>query len=167
MKNYDRINALPPKGIERKKAHIVGGGIAGLASAAFLVLEAHMPGENITIYEAEAVNGGCLDAHWDPKVAAFRNRGSRMFERRYECLSYLMEKIPSTQTPGRTLLDETHQANEDFDLHAYNRAMVVVLRAESIDWAKPPEWAIPRTSAPTSPVARGTRLESDRVAAAA
>ena len=36
-----------------------------------------------------------------------------MFERRYECLSYLLEKIPSIQTPGRTLLDETYQANVD------------------------------------------------------
>ena len=63
MKNYDRINALPPKGIERKRAHIVGGGIAGFATAAFLIDDAHMPGENITIYEAEKVHGGCLDAH--------------------------------------------------------------------------------------------------------
>ena len=54
MKNYDRINALPPKGIERKRAHIVGGGIAGLATAAFLVDDAHMPGKNITIYESAA-----------------------------------------------------------------------------------------------------------------
>jgi oleate hydratase len=36
-----------------------------------------------------------------------------MFERRYECLYFLMEKIPSIQTPGRTLLDETFQANLD------------------------------------------------------
>ena len=113
MRNYDRIDALPPAGIERKKAHIVGGGIAGLATAAFLIDEAHMPGKNITVYESAAANGGCLDAHWDPKAAAFKNRGSRMFERRYECLSYLMEKIPSIQTPGLTLLDETYQANVD------------------------------------------------------
>jgi oleate hydratase len=111
MKNYDRINALPPKGIERKRAHIVGGGIAGFATAAFLIDDAHMPGENITIYESAVMNGGCLDAHWDPKAEGYKNRGSRMFERRYECLFYLMEKIPSTQTPGRTLLDETYQAN--------------------------------------------------------
>jgi myosin-crossreactive antigen len=89
MKNYDRINALPPEGIERKRAHIVGGGIAGLASAVFLVDDAHMPGENITIYESAAVHGGGLDAAWDPKAAGYKNRGSRMFERRYECLCYL------------------------------------------------------------------------------
>ena len=34
---------LPPEGIENKRAHIVGGGIAGLATAAFLVDDAHMP----------------------------------------------------------------------------------------------------------------------------
>ena len=113
MKNYDRFNALPPKGIEGKRAHIVGGGIAGFATAAFLIDDAHMPAENITIYESAAVHGGCLDAHWDAKSARFKNRGSRMFERRYECLSYLMEKIPSIQTPGRTLLDETFQTNVD------------------------------------------------------
>jgi len=113
MRNYDRINALPPKDIERKKAHIIGGGIAGLATATFLVDEAHMPGKNITIYESRALNGGCLEAAWDPKSARYRNPGSRMFERRYECLSYLMEKIPSTQTPGLTLLDETFRANVD------------------------------------------------------
>jgi oleate hydratase len=62
MKNYYRINALPPKGIERKRAHIVGGGIAGLATAVFLVDDAHVPGKNITIYESAAVNGGCLEA---------------------------------------------------------------------------------------------------------
>jgi oleate hydratase len=100
MNNYDRVNAPPPDGIETKRAHIVGGGIAGLATVAFLVDDAHMPGENITIYEASAVNGGSLDAVWDPQAAGYKNRGSRMFERYYECLYYLCEKIPSTQTPA-------------------------------------------------------------------
>ena len=56
-----------------------------------------MPGKNITIYESRAVPGGCLEAAWDPKSARY-NPGSRMFERRYECLFYLLEKIPSIQT---------------------------------------------------------------------
>ena len=41
MKNHDRINAC--RGIERKRAHIIGGGIAGFATAAFLIDDAHMP----------------------------------------------------------------------------------------------------------------------------
>ena len=116
MKNYDRINALPPKGIERKKAHIVGGGIAGFATAAFLIDDAHMLGENITIYEAEKVHGGCLDAHRFEK--GYKNRGSRMWERRYECTYFLLGKIPSIDAPGRTVLDETFQANVDAPFHA-------------------------------------------------
>jgi oleate hydratase len=50
MRNDDRIHAVPPKGIERKQVHIVGGGIAGLATAMFLVDDTDMPGKNITIY---------------------------------------------------------------------------------------------------------------------
>jgi len=41
MRIYDRINALPPKDIEKKSAHIVGGGIAGLSAAIALVTDAH------------------------------------------------------------------------------------------------------------------------------
>ena len=68
MRNYDRVNVPRPMDIERKRAHIIGGGIAGFATAAFLIDDAHMPPENITIYEAEQVHGGCLDAHRDPVV---------------------------------------------------------------------------------------------------
>ena len=88
MKNYDRINALPPDGIERKRAHIIGGGIAGFATAAFLIDDAHMPGENITIYEVAELPGVCLDcyprgkrrdtgiaiAHVGPYTTPFRRR---------------------------------------------------------------------------------------------
>ena len=116
MKNYDRFNALPPKGIEGKRAHIVGGGIAGFATAAFLIDDAHMPAENITIYEAEQVSGGCLDAHRFEK--GYKNRGSRMWERRYECTYFLLQKIPSIDTPGLTVHDETVQANIDNPFHA-------------------------------------------------
>jgi phage terminase large subunit GpA-like protein len=34
-------------------------------------------------------------------------------------------------------------ANEAFDLHAYNRAACIVLKAEAIDWKNPPLWAQP------------------------
>ncbi|SHL58272.1 MCRA family protein [Anaerocolumna jejuensis DSM 15929] len=42
MKIYDlHYNAIPPKDIE-KKAHIIGGGIAGLAAALFLTEDCHI-----------------------------------------------------------------------------------------------------------------------------
>ncbi len=51
MRNYDRVNPRKPEGIERKKVYIAGGGIAGMSATAFLIRDAHMPGENITIYD--------------------------------------------------------------------------------------------------------------------
>ena len=72
MRNYDRINALPPKGIEDMSAHIIGGGIAGLAAAAFLVTDAHMPPGNVTVYETLSVLGGSMDAAGDAQGCLVR-----------------------------------------------------------------------------------------------
>lgn len=49
MKNYDRINAPAPQDIDRKHAHIIGGGIAGLSVAISLVADAHMPAASPTL----------------------------------------------------------------------------------------------------------------------
>jgi len=59
--------------------------------------------------------------------------------------AYFDEITAEIRTPKGWEKDDSHQANEDFDLHVYNRAMVIQLRAESIDWAKPPEWAMEST----------------------
>ena len=39
--------------------------------------------------------------------------------------------------------ENAHTPNEAFDLHAYNRAACIVLKAEAIKWDAPPEWAVP------------------------
>ena len=57
MRNYDRVHPRKPEGIEERKAYIVGGGIAGLSAAAFLVRDAQMPGKNITVYDQLPVFG--------------------------------------------------------------------------------------------------------------
>lgn len=51
MRNYDRVTPRKPEGIDERKAYIIGGGIAGLSAAAFLVRDAHMPGKNITVFD--------------------------------------------------------------------------------------------------------------------
>lgn len=112
MRNYDRINAPPPEGIDHKRAHIVGGGIAGLSAAAFLATDAHMPAGNITIYESLPVVGGSMDAAGDPR-GRYTCRGERELEAWMECLWYLCSKVPSLRDPGLTVLDETYRANED------------------------------------------------------
>lgn len=42
--------------------------------------------------------------------------------------------------------------NEAFDLHAYNRAGIVILKADKIDWSKPPPWARPLQEVKPAPV---------------
>ena len=122
MRNYDRINVLPPKGIENKSAHIIGGGIAGLASAAFLVTDAHMPPDHVIIYETLPVVGGSMDAAGDAEHG-YTCRGERELEAWMECLWYLCGKVPSLQTAGLTILDETHQANLREPIYSHYRLM--------------------------------------------
>lgn len=112
-------HARKPEGIERRKAYIVGGGIAGLATAAFLVDDAKMPGENITILEKSAVVGGSMDGAESEN--GYLCRGERELEPYMECLWYLCSKIPSLEEPGRTVLDETVDVNKDFSIHSESR----------------------------------------------
>ncbi|MGZ3311002.1 MAG: oleate hydratase, partial [Xanthobacteraceae bacterium] len=107
---YDRVNATIPEGIEDKTAHIIGGGIAGLAAAAFLATDAHMPAGNITVYEDLPVLGGAMDGAGDPSTG-YVCRGERELEAHMECLWYLYSKVPSLKRPGRTVLDETREVN--------------------------------------------------------
>ena len=50
--NYEAF-ARPrkPKNVDQKSAYIIGGGLAGLATAIFLVRDGQMSGEKIHIYE--------------------------------------------------------------------------------------------------------------------
>ena len=122
MKNYDRINAPTPQDIERKHAHIIGGGIAGLSAAIALVGDAHMPAGNITIYESLPVVGGSMDGAGD-SGHGYTCRGERELEARMECLWYVCSKVPSIQTPGRTILDETFEANLREPIYSHYRLM--------------------------------------------
>lgn len=122
MNIYNTFYRAPkPEGIENKKAYIVGGGIAGLATAVFLVDDAQMPGENITILEKSRVVGGSMDG-----VAGengYLCRGERELEPYMECLWYLCSKIPSLDSPGRSVLDETVDVNKDVPIHSESRVL--------------------------------------------
>lgn len=110
MKQFDNVRAHKPEGIEKRKAHIIGGGIAGLASAVFLIDDCYLPGENITIYDQLPLMGGSLDGekHGQGKYTC---RGERELEPYMECFWYLGNKIPSLYTPGRTITEETVDIN--------------------------------------------------------
>jgi phage terminase large subunit GpA-like protein len=56
---------------------------------------------------------------------------------------YFNELTAETRTSKGWERQNTHVPNEAFDLHAYNRAAAIILKAEAINWEKPPEWAMP------------------------
>lgn len=118
--NYEAF-ARPkkPEGIEDKKAWIVGSGLAGLAAAAFLVRDAQMPGENITILEAGKVDGGALDGAGND-VTGWLLRGGREMEEHFECLWDLYRSVPSLEVDG-SVLDEFYWLNKEDPNFSYNR----------------------------------------------
>lgn len=120
MKNYDRINTRKPAGIESRHAYIVGGGIAGLSAAAFLIKDGHMPGGNITVYDQLEEVGGSMDGSGNA-VDGYVSRGERELEPYMECLWYLFESVPSLEEEGRTVLDETRECNKNLEIHARRR----------------------------------------------
>ena len=60
--NYEAFaRTRKPKNVDQKSAYIIGGGLAGLATAVFLVRDGQMSGEKIHIYEELPTPGGSLD----------------------------------------------------------------------------------------------------------
>ena len=111
--NYAAFSkARKPLGIENRKAYIVGGGLAGLSAAAFLIRDGQMPGKNITIFEELSLAGGGCDGIKDKKLG-YVIRGGREMEDHFECLWDLYRSIPSLKNPGQTVLDEFNYLNMD------------------------------------------------------
>ena len=109
-----------PAGVDQKSAHLVGGGIASLAAAAFLIRDGQMDGSRITIYEASNIVGGCLDGIKDPKEG-YLFRGEREMENHYECLWDLARSIPSLDVEDASVLDDFYRINKDHPNYTLRR----------------------------------------------
>ncbi|WP_429925708.1 oleate hydratase (plasmid) [Agrobacterium vitis] len=92
------------------KAYLVGGGIASLATAAFLIRDGHLSGSNITIFEELDRLGGSLDGSGSP-TEGYVVRGGRMLEGKYQCTYDLFSSIP-TLDKKQTVTQEILQWNE-------------------------------------------------------
>jgi oleate hydratase len=100
-----------PNSVTREQHHIVGGGIAGLATAVYLIRDAEVEGEDICIYEQLSVAGGSLDGSGNAEVG-YMIRGGRMFEEHFACTFDLLRTIPSTNDPDISIAE---------DIFAFNR----------------------------------------------
>ena len=111
MNNYQRITPKTPKGVENKKAFLIGAGIGSLAAAEYLMRDGSMKGSQITIFEQNSLSGGAMDGIGNPEDG-FVARGGREMEAHYECLWDLYREVPSIEEKGRSVLDEFREINE-------------------------------------------------------
>lgn len=101
---------------------LVGGGIASLAAAAFLVRDAGVPGRNIRILEELSVEGGALDGGTSHFGNGYVTRGGRMLEEEaYQTLWNLLETIPSLDDPRVSVRQEILDFNERVKTEAHAR----------------------------------------------
>ncbi len=70
--------------LDAQQSHlwIIGGGIAGMAAAAFAIRDAKVPAKNIHILEELDISGGSMDGGHTPHAAqAWVTRGGRVLSR--------------------------------------------------------------------------------------
>ncbi len=116
-----RANAFAMAGLEQSapKVYLVGGGIASLAAAAFLIRDGDIFGHNITILEELDRLGGSLDGAGTPETG-YVLRGGRMIESKYLCTYGLFASIP-TLDESRTVTQEIFAWNETMKTSSKSR----------------------------------------------
>lgn len=132
MGNYQKINPVVAKDIHTRKAYLIGGGIGSLASAAFLIRDAHMPGKNIHVIEQLNVLGGSMDGEGIAEKG-YSARGGREIEEHFECFMELYSFIPSLKDKNRSVLDEFRTFNLEEPIESHCR--LVGNKGEKIDFS--------------------------------
>lgn len=106
---------------------MVGGGIATMAAASFLIRDAGFPGQNIHFLEQLDITGGSMDGGRskvpdEQKLAAYDTRGGRMFEEEaYQCLWNLLQTIPTIEDPSTTVFEEFREFYKELPPHSKAR----------------------------------------------
>ncbi|MDO4536339.1 MAG: oleate hydratase, partial [Clostridium perfringens] len=95
------------------KAYFVGGGLASLAGAFFLIRDGKMEPKDITIYEQLNINGGSCDGSGNAKEG-YMIRGGRMINyEHYSAVLDLYRFIPSLTDPKTSVTDEIRKFSSD------------------------------------------------------
>jgi oleate hydratase len=110
--------------MQKKKAIMIGAGLANMAAAVYLIQEGHWQGKDITFYSLDdhgsndgAPTESVTDEYWNKNhpmenQKGYIARGGRMLNfRTYVDLMDLLDRIPSTTEPGMTAAEDTR----DFD----------------------------------------------------
>jgi len=108
----------------KSKAYLVGGGIASLASAVFLIKDGKFQGKDITIFEAKEVVGGSLDAKKNYSDDAYVMTGHRILAKNaFECTYDLLSRIPTINDKNLNVKKEIDDFNKKFE--TYTKARLV------------------------------------------
>ena len=93
------------------KAHIVGGGFGGLAAAALLIRNADVPGQDITIYEANDKLGGGF--FLDGSATSGYNLPGSVFDKEFRCAFDLLATIPTEAHPNISVKEQFFTFNKE------------------------------------------------------
>lgn len=108
------------RNFEEREVHFVGGGLATMAGAAYLIRDCGLSGQNIHIYEGMNILGGSNDGAGSRE--GFVCRGGRMLnEETYENFWELMSSIPSLEVQGRSVTEEILNFDHLHPTHAQAR----------------------------------------------
>lgn len=129
--NYEAfVHPRKPENVDQKSAYIIGAGLAGLATAVFLIRDGQMSGNRIHILEELPLSGGSLDGSFIPHDG-FVVRGGREMENHFECLWDLFRTIPSLEVDDASVLDEFYRIDRD-DPNSSN-CRIIHNRGERVD----------------------------------
>jgi oleate hydratase len=93
-------------------AYLVGGGIASLAAAAFLIRDAGYAGERIHLFELADVPGGSLDGAGNANDG-YVIRGGRMFEAHFGCTFDLLSGVPTLAEPSVSVTEDIKRFTDE------------------------------------------------------
>ena len=122
--NYEAFaHPKKPEGVDHKSAYIIGTGLAALSAACYLVRDGQMKGERIHIFEKDPIPGGACDGFEYPGVG-YVMRGGREMDNHFEVMWDLFRSIPSIETEGLSVLDESYWLNKEDPNYSLCRATV-------------------------------------------
>ncbi|HNX78117.1 MAG TPA: oleate hydratase [Candidatus Rifleibacterium sp.] len=103
-------------------AHIAGNGLAGLATAFYLVNDSQIEPRNITVYGSSAHDGGSLDAFDISAQNHYFMRGFRMLESKvYSAFFSFISKIPLHEKTDKSLFDDFIEFNREVKTFSQSR----------------------------------------------
>lgn len=116
-----QLNLLQCEEYGDREVYFIGGGLASLAGAAYLIRDCHFKGENIHIIEGLHILGGSNDGAGS-EADGFVCRGGRMLnEETYENFWELFSSIPSLDMPGMSVTEEILNFDHHHPTHAQAR----------------------------------------------